>query len=442
MIPVSTRELAELCGGESDVDAPIAGVSIDSRTIRPGELFIALRGSRLDGAAFVDDALAAGAVAALVPADAAGPGRIGVPDPLAALGVLAAEVRRRSRARVVAITGSTGKTSTKDILAALIAPHRRVLASRANENNELGMPLSLCGLEPDTEVAVLELGMRGAGHIAYLAGIARPDVAIITGIGPVHLELLGSVEAVAAAKAELLAELRTGATAVVPCGEPLLAPYLDLPSGVTLRCFGEEPEADVRLAAFDRARRSATLVVDGAEFEVAVPFSQHHNALNLAAAAAAFQALGLPLERLGDGAPAIALSRWRGEERPLPGGGVLVADCYNANPTSMRAALAHLVALAEGRRTVAVLGEMAELGPQAGRYHAEVGAAARELGVDLLVGIGPLAAAYGGLELAGVEDAAPALRDLIRPGDAVLVKGSRAAGLEALLDELLGAAAR
>jgi UDP-N-acetylmuramoyl-tripeptide--D-alanyl-D-alanine ligase len=441
MIAVTTAELAALAGGRADLDEPIRGVTVDSRRVAPGDLFVALPGARAHGAAFADAALAAGAVAALVPQDAAGPRRVVVADPLQALGLLAAEVRRRSRARVVAVTGSTGKTSTKDILAALVRPHGSVVASRANENNQLGMPLTLCRLEPGTDVAVLEMGMRGLGHIAYLAGLAHPDVAVITGVGPVHLELLGSVEAVAQAKAELLADLPESATAIVPQGDPLLAPYVSRTRARVLG-FGEAADADLRLLAFSHAERVAELELLGRRVSVRVPFAQHHNALNLAAAAGAYLALGLPLDGLAAGAADIALSAWRGEELPLPGGGFLVADCYNANPTSMRAALAHLQAAAGGRRTVAVLGEMAELGTHAERYHREVGEAARDLGIDVVVGVGPLARGYGGRSLGGLAEAREALPALLRPGDAVLLKGSRAAGLEALLDDLAGTAAR
>jgi UDP-N-acetylmuramoyl-tripeptide--D-alanyl-D-alanine ligase len=442
VIELPLGEVVRLTGGtaEVDVDAAATGVSTDSRTVSAGELFVALPGSRADGTAFVDAALAAGAAAALVPPGHEGPGRIAVDDPLLALGAVAAEVRRRSQARVVGITGSTGKTSTKDILAALLGSHVSVVASRQNENNELGVPLTLCRIEPATGVAVVEMAMRGLGQIAYLAEIARPDIGIVTGVGPVHLELLGSVEAVAQAKAELLLAIGSHGTAVVPHGEPLLAPYLaDVDPGVRVVTFGAADGADVRLRSFALTTGGggrAEIELHGRTVQVPVNFTAPHNALNLAAAAAAYDALGLPADGLADGALDVAFSRWRGEELDLPGGGVLIADCYNANPTSMRAALEHLTVVADGRRRVAVLGDMAELGAGAPAYHEDVGRLLDQLGVERVVAIGQLARAYGGEWFPAVGDAVAHLGDVIEPGDAVLVKASRSVGLEAAVEAI------
>jgi len=435
MIAFEAAEVATLTGGSGDVEGVVDGVTIDSRSVAVGDLFVALPGSRSDGVRHVDEALAKGAVAALVPRGSGGPGRIEVDDPLRALAVLAREVRRRSRARVVGITGSTGKTSTKDILASLLGPHLRVVASRQNENNELGVPLTLVRIERDSDVAVVEMAMRATGEIAHLAAIAAPDIGVITGVGPVHLELLGSVGRVAAAKAELLAALPEDGLAVVPHGEPLLAEHL-----AGLRCpavtFGSDPAADVRLISLRR-------VVDGGEAEIAVrgrtllvpvSFASQHNAVNLTAAIAVYDALGLPLDGVAEGTVSVGFSRWRGEEIALPGGGLLIADCYNANPTSMRAALVHLNDAAELRRRVAVLGDMAELGVGAEGYHRRIGELARELGTQLVIGIGPLARGYDGIWFATVGDALRALPDLLQPGDAVLVKGSRSMGLEAVVE--------
>ena len=226
MIPLSTVEIAAATGGTTDVAIQVTGIATDSREVAPGDLFVALAGTREDGGEFADAALAAGAAAALVPRANAGSRRVRVDDPLVALGRVAALVRQRSAARVVGITGSTGKTSTKDVLRALLEPHVSVVASRENENNELGVPLTLCRTGADTEVVVAEMAMRGLGQIAYLAEIALPDVAVITSVGPVHLELLGTVERVAQAKAEILHHLAPGGVAVVPAGEPLLRPHL------------------------------------------------------------------------------------------------------------------------------------------------------------------------------------------------------------------------
>jgi UDP-N-acetylmuramoyl-tripeptide--D-alanyl-D-alanine ligase len=431
VIELTTAEIAELTHGEARVESVVSGVAIDSRRVARGDLFVALAGERADGADFADDALAAGAAAALVSRGQEGPGRIAVDDPLDALAVVAREVRLRSTAGVVGITGSTGKTSTKDILAALLAPHTAVVSSRQNENNELGVPLTLSRIEPVTGVAVVEMAMRGLGQIAHLAAIARPRIGIVTGVGPVHLELLGTIENVARAKAELLEALPADGTAIVPHGEPLLEPHL-----AGLRCavvsFGAEDGADVQLRGFTATSGAgqAEIALRGRTLSVPVNFTARHNALNLAAAAAAYDSLGLPLDELALGAGDVAFSRWRGEEIELPGGGLLIADCYNANPTSMAAALRHLSESAAGRRRVAVLGDMAELGAGAGAYHREVGELLAELGIEVVVAVGPKSRAYGGRWFATVAELREALGDVIQPGDAVLVKASRSAGLE------------
>ncbi len=239
----------------------VTGLCVDSRLVVPGDLFVALPGDHTDGARFAEDARGRGA-AIVVTACSANPARdIVVPDPLIALGQVAGEVRRRSRAMVVGITGSTGKTSAKDILAALLAQVRTIVASPANYNTEIGLPLTLGLIQPETEVVVCELAMRGMGQIAYLAEICRPDVAVITGIGPAHLELLGTVEAVAEAKAEILDSVGSDGTAVVPHGERLLDPYLSL-SRARIVTFGEADGADVRLTGFRPGRAESPSLVE------------------------------------------------------------------------------------------------------------------------------------------------------------------------------------
>lgn len=388
----------------------VTGVTIDSRRVGEGDLFVAVRG----GVDFVRHALARGAAAALVP-----------DDPHAALAQIGGAVRAGSRARVVAITGSYGKTTTKDILAALCAPQARTVAAEASYNAELGVPLTLCRIEPDTEICVLELAMRGAGQIAALAAFARPHIGVITNIGPVHLELLGSLEAVARAKAELLDVVEE---AVLP-DEPLLDPYV--PAGLPVRRFSP---ADV--LSFEHG--VAVFRFDGRELELNLDLAMAHNAVNALAALHAYAALGLPLDRAQEGASQIELSRWHGEEVPLPGGGVLIVDCWNANPVSMRAALDHAVRVASGRRVVAVLGGMAELGPETPRYHAEVAERLRELGIVDVIAVGELARAYGGAWVATPADAVAALTTALEPGDVVLLKGSRSVGLEAVAANFSG----
>ena len=436
MIALPLDEVRRVAPGELRVAAGaerVTGLKTDSRQIAPGDLFVAVGG----GGAYADEALASGAAAALVPTDA-----------FAALAALARAVRDRSRARVVGITGAVAKTSTKDILAALVRPHRRTVAAEGSQNNEVGLPLTLGRLEEDTEVAILELGMRGLGQIAELCEVAQPDVGVITKIGPVHLELLGTVERVAQAKAEVVAALPTGAVAVVPAGERLLEPYLDR-DDIQITRFGNG--GDVQLLSFIPLEDGSRVEVDafGERLDLEFPFASRHNAVNALAAVAAYHALDLPLAEVGRGARHVRLSRWRGEEVPLPGGGVLINDAYNANPLSMVAALEHLAERAAGRRRIAVLGEMAELGPDAAAFHREVGDAAARTGVDALVAVGPLARAYldgaAGVpvveSVASADDALRALRGILAPGDCVLVKASRSVGLESVADALAAVAA-
>jgi UDP-N-acetylmuramoyl-tripeptide--D-alanyl-D-alanine ligase len=371
----------------------VTGIQIDSRRIAEGDLFVAVGG----GADFVEHALARGAAAALVPDEAH-----------AALATLAGAVRDRSQARVVAITGSTGKTSTKDILYAMCAPQAKTIANEGNYNNELGVPLTLARLEPDTEICIAELGMRGLGQIAYLASFTKPDIGVITNVGPVHLELVETIENVAKAKAELLAALPAGGVAIVP-QEPLLEPHLD--------------RTDITVEQVDPQ----------SPLPFATGYTARHQLANTRFAVAAARHLGiaLPERELH-----VEFSKLREEERELPGGGLLLNDCYNANPISMRAALEHLTERANGRRRIAVLGEMAELGDGARGYHEEIGSLVRELGVEHVIAVGGLARAYGGEWVADAAGAAERLRGALQPGDVVLVKGSRSVGLEVVAENI------
>jgi len=393
MIPLpldELRGLGDLQGGTEDV----TGVQIDSRRVQPGDLFVAVRG----GVAYLDDARARGAAATLVP-----------DDDFTALAAIGRAARARIDARVVAITGSVGKTSTKDILAALLrAAGARVVAAEDGFNNEIGLPLTLCRVEADTDVVVTEMGMRGPGQIRALAEIARPHVGLITSIAPVHLELLGTVENIARAKAELLEVAEIG---IVPADEPLLASY-------GARTF-DRPEVEIR---------SGHAVVDGVEFD----FAARHQAQNAAGALAVLDTLGFERPQ---GVVHVTFSRWRSQETELPGGGLLINDAWNANPVAMRAALAHLRDCAAGRRTVAILGDMAELGAEAARFHEEIG---RELGsVDVVIGVGELARGYAPTAWAATAaEAVELARQTVQPGDAVLVKGSRSVGLEIVAEAL------
>ena len=411
MIPMSIEHVRPLGRVDARADE-ITGVKIDSRRVEPGDLFVAIRG----GVDYLDEALAGGAAATLVP-----------DDDFAAMASLGRAVRDLSGAEVVGITGSTGKTSTKDILAALADPQRRTIAAEASYNAELGVPLTLCRIERDTELVIAELAMRGFGQIAELCAITRPTLGVITAIGPVHLEFVESVAGVARAKAELLEALPRGSKAVVPAGVAELEPYLR--ADLEILRVGE----DVRLMSFEDGRLEAE--VAGERLELDLPFAAHHQAENTVTALAAYAALGLPLGRAQEGARRIRFSSLRGEELPLPGGGVLINDCWNANPTSMAAALRDLAARTNGRRLIAVLGGMAELGAEGPRYHREIGGLTA--GLDAVVGVGELARDYRPTHWVADADAAAALlAELLEPGDIVLVKGSRAVGLERVAQNL------
>jgi UDP-N-acetylmuramoyl-tripeptide--D-alanyl-D-alanine ligase len=311
--------------------------------------------------------------------------------------------------------------------------------AEGSQNNELGLPLTLCRLEPDSEIAVLEMGMRGIGQIGELCEIAKPDIGVITTVGPVHLELLGTIERVAQAKAELIDALPAGGTAVVPAGEPHLEPYLRR-NDIEIVRFGEGGDVSLSYFAARDGRSRLKVEAFGRPLTLEFSFSGRYNATNALAALAAYKALGLPLGKAQRGAKQVKLSPLRGEEAPLPGDGILINDCYNANPLSMAAALEHLAERAGDHRKVAVLGDMAELGAGAAAYHREVGAAASRAGVDVLLAVGPLARSYldGARGVPStrwaptVEQGLAALRQILQPGDFVLVKGSRAMGLEAI----------
>jgi UDP-N-acetylmuramoyl-tripeptide--D-alanyl-D-alanine ligase len=434
VIDLPAAWLAAAAGGTlvaGDPEAPGPGrVVVDSREIGPGDLFVGLRGEREDGGDFAPAALAAGAWGVLVtPERAPSEGTvIAADDPLAALGALARAWRRELGCRVVGITGSTGKTSTKDILSALLRPGAPTHANRENLNTEVGLPLSLLEAQRGTEIVVLEMAMRGEGQIADLAAIAEPDVGVIVNVGPVHLELLGTVERVAAAKAELIRDLRPGAACVVPGHERLLDAHRrdDLDTWT----FG--PAGEVRLLAYEDG--TAEIEARGEHLQLELPYSEPYNLLNTLAAVAAARALGRPVGGRVD----VRFSSLRGEVVELPGGVVVVNDCYNANPMSMRAALDHL-AESPAERRIAVLGPMAELGGGSAGYHRAVGEHAAALGVDVLVPVGEGALAYlEGFDgevhpVATPEEAAALLEEVARPGDRVLVKGSRSAGLERVL---------
>jgi UDP-N-acetylmuramoyl-tripeptide--D-alanyl-D-alanine ligase len=445
------ERLASAAGAEvlaSGAGGGPARAVIDSRDVRESDLFVGLPGERFDGGEFGAEALRRGAWGILVATqwgrelamqrDVGAAGEqagwvLGATDPLASLQSLARAWREQLGCPVVGITGSTGKTSVKDICRALLPGE--VHASPENYNTEIGMPLAMLGAPEGTDVLVLEMGMRGPGQIAELCAIAEPDVAVITNVGPVHVELLGSIEAIAATKAEIIDGLRPGGTAVVPAERSPLEPHLERAQKLLRFGVGGDVEATEVMA--EPGETDALVRTPAGEHRFKLPFVEAHNLDNALAAIAAGVALGFSVDQMAGLAPGIVFSRLRGELVELPEDAILINDSYNANPISMRAALDHLASLEAGGRRLAVLGEMRELGPDAAAYHREIGEYARTLGVELIIGVGELASSYEpDQQVADAEAAADALAAALGPGDAILVKGSRAVGLERVAEKL------
>ena len=453
--------------GEVEPGACYQGAAIDSRRVEGGELFFALPGERTDGHRFVADALAAGAAASVVsvPVDQAGGPQIRVDDVTVALHDLARDHRRKLKARVASVTGSAGKTTTKDLLALLLGECWRVHKSPGNLNNLLGFPLTLLAVDEDCEWLVAEMGMSAPGELAAVSRLGRPDVAVFTNVRPAHLAgfeqagVAAGVEAIARAKAELLEGLADDGIVVANAGNPHVV-------GLVERFLAERPDSERAGAAgrvvwYEVAPAAGktpvaevtardleplagepgtrfVLAWGGAEAVVELPLHGRVNVENFLAAAACALRLGVPIERVAAAARRPPAAAGRGEVVALSSGATLVDDSYNSNPEAAQLALQAARQL-DGRRHVAILGEMLELGSAEGRYHRELGGAAAELGFDLVVGVGGLttglvaAAAEGGAETVWFEDAlaasagAPAL---IGDGDVVLVKGSRGSALE------------
>lgn len=424
-------------------------VTTDTRDDVAGSLFVALRGERTDGHLFVPEAFARGAVAAVVEREipgAAGP-QLVVADARKALMALAAAYRMRFAPSVVAVTGSVGKTSTKEMAARVLAGLGPVLASPGNFNNEIGVPRTLFGLERRHRALVVELAMRGPGQIAELAAAVRPSVGIITNIGMTHIELLGSRDNIASAKAELLAALPADGVAVIN-GDDDYSGYLRSQARCRVISFGLKAPADFLVSdvRFDD-HGAPEFRVNGVTVRLRVPGV--HHVLNAAAACAAGAALGVKLEDAAAALEGFQAPAMRMAVRELPTGVLLLDDAYNAAPDSVRAALDTLAILGKGRRKVAVLGDMKELGAWSRQAHEFVGAAAARAGVDVLIAVGD-EAAYIAIEMErrrgpdlcrtfpSTDAAASEIAGIVRPGDAVLVKGSRAMAMERIVAALEG----
>ena len=437
----TAAQIAQATDGEvvGNAGAVIDGVNIDSRIVEPGQLFVPIVAER-DGHAFIGKAVEAGATVCLssdAPTDVPGATVVRVADTALALADLGRAARTRLPDRVVGVTGSVGKTSTKDLLAGVLATTYPTAASEKSFNNELGLPMTLVNAPDSTEAVVLEMGARGVGHIELLCGIGRPTVGVLTRVEAVHLEMFGSLEAVAQAKGELIEALPDDGLAVLNADDPVVAAMSARTSAPVLT-YGLSPSSDVYASAVSldsELRASFRLHTPWGEADVELGARGEHQVPNALAAAAAGGGVGVPVEQIVLGLRTAALSGLRMELATTAGGVIVINDAYNANPTSMTAALNSLATLPAGRR-VAVLGTMAELGDDSASAHAGVTRTAVDLGVEVIA-VGAPAYGDGARHVADVDAAVAALGDLA-DGDAVLVKGSRVAALERVAQGLLG----
>jgi UDP-N-acetylmuramoyl-tripeptide--D-alanyl-D-alanine ligase len=438
-------------GGASPDACVTAGVETDSRSVEAGSLFVAIAGERVDGHDFAAAAIDAGAAAVLAEREVDVPSVV-VDDTVAALGRLARAVVDRLGVTVVAVTGSSGKTTTKDMLASVLSGLGPVVAPRGSFNNEIGLPVTALRCDDRTRVLVSEMGARGRGHIEYLCTLTPPDVSVVLNVGSAHLGEFGSREAIGRAKSEIVRALGPDGVAVLNADDPIVSAMASV-TDATVVSVGESESADVRATdvRLDRAGRPGfTLVHRGATATVQMRLVGEHQVANALATAAVALALGMSLPDVAAALDEVEpASRWRMEVTERADGTVVVNDAYNANPESVRAALKALVGIAAGRRTWAVLGEMRELGPDAAIEHDAIGRLAVRLNVDRLVAVGEgaravhLGASHEGswgqesMWVPDVDAATAVLRDELRPGDVVLVKGSRLVGLEAVAEALL-----
>jgi UDP-N-acetylmuramoyl-tripeptide--D-alanyl-D-alanine ligase len=454
------RPLSEVAraveGAREGDDVEVRSVSIDSRAVEDGTLFVALPGERTDGHRFVEAAFAAGAAAAIVgergdvAADPAPGPLVRVSSTPEALLRLAAAERARIDATVVGITGANGKTSTKDLTEAVARSRFRVHASPGSFNNEIGLPLTLLGAPPETQVLVAEMGARRIGDVKLLSGIARPDVVVITNVGVAHMEVFGSWASIVEASAEPVDALGPDGVAVLNADDPVVIGYAERSAG-TVVTFGTRAPADVRAdeVSLDREGRASFRVTAGsADARVALAVPGEHMVANALAAIAVGRAIGIPLEGAARALAEARVSRWRMETFTGRSGVRVLNDAYNANPESAAAALRTARWIAGKDRLIAVLGEMAELGPISAEEHDRVGELAARIRVDRLITVGDAARATAraalreGMEprdVASYDTAAGALEDVVgsaRPGDLVLCKGSRVAALESIAEAL------
>ncbi|WP_330326565.1 UDP-N-acetylmuramoyl-tripeptide--D-alanyl-D-alanine ligase [Streptomyces pseudovenezuelae] len=459
MIALSLAEIASVVGGQThDIPDPSAQVHgpvvIDSRQVKDGSLFAAFVGERVDGHDYADQAVRAGAVAVLAQRPVGVPSIV-VADVQTALGALARHVVRRLGATLVALTGSAGKTSTKDLIAQVLRRKAPTVFTPGSLNNEIGLPLTALTATEETKFLVLEMGARGIGHISYLTDLTPPKIGLVLNVGSAHIGEFGGREQIAQAKGELVEALPEEGAAILNADDPLVRAMASRTKAKVI-LFGESGEADVRaenVRLTDSGQPAFLLHTPSGASEVTMRLYGEHHVSNALAAAAVAHELGMSATEIATAlSEAGSLSRWRMEVTERPDGVTIVNDAYNANPESMRAALRALAAMGKGRRTWAVLGKMAELGDEALAEHDAVGRLAVRLNVGKLVAVGGREASWlqlgaynegsWGEESVHVSDAQAAvdlLRSELRPGDVVLVKASRSVGLESIAEALLDA---
>lgn len=466
MLTLSVETLLQVTGGTllaGPLTTMVNGIAIDSRRVEPGAVFVAFAGDRVDGHAYIAGALAEGARAVLVTRDddatremfeaaaRAESALVLVADGQAAVEALGSWHRDRLMCPVIGITGSTGKTTTKDFLRSVLATRMRVVATAENRNNELGVPLTVMDAGADTEVLVVEMAMRGPGQIAHLCGIARPTAGLVTNVGVSHVEILGTEEAIASAKGELV-RATPASGRVFLNGDDAWSETLGAGAAAAVTLYGLGPIADVRAQDVEIAEDGTptfTLIAEQGTAEVRLPVPGRHNVYNALAAASVGLYLELELEDVVAGLEAATFSKWRMETFQSAAGVTVINDAYNANPTSMRAAVSALEDVPTRGRRVAVLGDMAELGSLAELAHFQIGGEIASSAVDILVTVGERGrriaegALAAGMDPYAVrpcvtpEEASEVLDDTVRAGDTVLVKASRVMGLETVVEGMI-----
>jgi UDP-N-acetylmuramoyl-tripeptide--D-alanyl-D-alanine ligase len=431
------REVASMLGIEAEARGMVTGWSIDSRTIERGDLFFALRGPNHDGHDHIAEVFQKGAAAAIVDheVDAEGP-VLKVADPLAALQKIAHIAREKWAGSVIGVTGSAGKTTTKDVIAAMLATEMATAKTVGNLNNYIGVPLSLLRIDESARVAVIEMGMNHAGEIRDLAAIAKPDVGVVTNVGYAHMEAFDSIEGIAAAKKELIDALPKSGTAVLNADDPRVAP---MGRGHNTVLYGLAERANVRAEDVQQSERGVTFRIGATAFSTEL--TGRHSVSNILAGIAVAQVYGIAPQRLVETVENLRPGKMRGARFELNGIQIF-NDCYNSNPEAVKAMLDVLSATPAERR-IAVLGEMLELGQWSDRLHREVGAYAAERGIDVILGVcgsaHGMTDAFGGAAFFFDDPRAAgrALRTMARAGDAILFKGSRGVHVERALEEFV-----